>query len=434
MEASQIALGLIARKIADAKSKSAIYSILVNELKPVFLFDQAAIVKQTLWTRQYVQSISGLIEIEHSGPYPVWLRRLAYALPRSGNVETFDSSHSVNPGNWEKFAATYAMSVPLRETYFTNQLLLLFRSKPWDENEKHAANAIGDIAAGALSRPKMRGEAAARKRGRKALFSGAALIGLIAIIPVRLTSISSAETIPSDAFLMAPSFPAVVKRILVSSNETVAKDQVLVELDDADQRAKAQVAQREMEVAEADFRKYSQLSFQDQNSRYRLAEAQGQLQIKRLQLERANLELERTKLRSPVSGIAIVTDPLDWLGKPVQTGERILLISNPEKNNVRIWVPVTDGAILKEGLSGELYLDSDPWTTRRIQIKNWSFEPEMSPQGIMAFRAQATAQNENWPHPLLGLHGVVHLSGNRLPLIFYILRKPLIFMRQTFAI
>lgn len=257
---------------------------------------------------------------------------------------------------------------------------------------------------------------------------------LIALIPIQLTSIAPAEVIPQDPYVLAPSFPAVVRKILVSSNEVVTEGQVLVELDDIDQQAKVNVARREVEVAEADLRKFSQLGFQDQNSRYRLAEAEGQLKIKKIQYQRALLELDRTKLRTPVTGVAVVTDPLDWIGRPVQTGERIILIANSLTTSIRLWVPATDGAIIKAGLSGDLYLDSDPWRSRRISVKNWSFEPEISPQGVVAFRVLAENVDHSISNSLLGLHGISHLSGKRLPLILYILRKPIIFLRQTFAI
>ena len=121
-DSTQNSLGIIARKIADAKSKREIYSILVNELKPIFLFDQAAIVKKTIWGTQKIEAINGLIDIEHSGPYPVWLRRLVRGLSYSGSVETFDSNHSANPGNWEKFSSSYAISIPLTETYLTQKI------------------------------------------------------------------------------------------------------------------------------------------------------------------------------------------------------------------------------------------------------------------------------------------------------------------------
>lgn len=424
----------IARKIAEAKNQPEIQSILVNELKSFFLYEQAAIVKKTFWGGHRVEAINGLIEIDQSSPYAVWLRRLSRLTPATETVETFDSGSSINPGNWENFSAAFLMTIPLTETYLTQKTLFLFRSTPWALEEKNTANIIGNIATGALSRPKIRGEIAAKKRRRKTTASVVIFVVLMSLIPVRLSSIAPAETIPTAPFLIAPAFPAVVKNVLVNSNEEVKENQVLVELDDVDQRAKAQVAHREMEVAEAELRKYSQLGFQDQNSRYRLAEALGQVNIKKLQLERANLELDRTKLKTPVAGVAIIVDPLDWVGRPVQTGEKILLVADPKKNHVRIWVPATDGAILNEGLSGELFLDSDPWVSRKIHLKNWSFEPELSPQGIMAFRAQAIPNNEAWPHPMVGLHGVVHLSGKRIPLLLYLLRKPIIFMRQIFAI
>lgn len=422
----------IAVRIANASSKKEIYAILVNELQPSFSFLQAAIIKKDVFGFQNILGINGLVIIEHSGPFPVWLRRLGSKILFSKTVRTFDPSMQENPGNWEKFAATYLLVVPLAESYLSTSCLFLFREREWSEAEQQIAKIISDIATGALSRFWIE-NSEKKKRNRAGLIIAVICFGL-SIIPVELTSIAPAEIVPSDPYLIAPSFPAVVKKILISSNENVAKDQILVDLDDSEQQAKVNVLKREVEIAEADLRKYSQLGFQDQNSRYRLSEAEGQLKIKRLQLQKANLDLDKTKLRSPIPGIAIVSDPLDWVGKPVQTGEKILLVAKPNYNSARLWVPVTDGAILKEGLTGYFYVDSDPWTARRIIVKNWSFEPELSPQGIIAFRVKAENVDQKWSNEPLGLHGVAHLAGKRLPLALYLLRKPIIFLRQTFAI
>ena len=424
----------VVQKIANARSRAEIYSILVNELKSPLAYDQAAIVQNTFFKTTKIIAISGLVDIEHSGPYPVWLRRLSKSLRHFGRVETYSSDDEINPGNWEKFAPAFLLTAPLTENFFSKQTLLLFKTQAWTESEKFIVNTIGDIAAGALSRPFTRTEEESSKASRKKTWAASLIALLIALFPVRLSSIAPAETVPADPLVIAPSFPAVVKRIVVAANDRVQKDQILVELDDIDQQAKVQVTKRELDVADADLKRLSQLSFQDPNSRYRLAEAKGQFEIKKLLYQKAELELERTKLRAPAAGLAIVTDPLDWIGKPVQTGEKIVLIAEPENSRIRLWVPASDGAILQQGLTGDLYLDSDPWKGRDIKVVNWAFEPELSPAGIMSFRAQAEPAKQDWPHAILGLHGVAHLSGERLPLVLYMLRKPIIFLRQTFAI
>lgn len=59
---------VVIQKIANARSRAEIYSILVNELKSSLAYDQAAIVKNTFFKTTKVIAISGLVDIEHSGP------------------------------------------------------------------------------------------------------------------------------------------------------------------------------------------------------------------------------------------------------------------------------------------------------------------------------------------------------------------------------
>jgi multidrug efflux pump subunit AcrA (membrane-fusion protein) len=260
------------------------------------------------------------------------------------------------------------------------------------------------------------------------------LIAAILAFPVKLTSIAPAEIIPLEPETISAAIPGVVKRVLSVSNEAVQAGALVVEMDDVEQNSRVEIARGELNVAAADLRRLTLLGFQDASSRYRLAEAQGMVEIKKLQLARAELEVERTKIRSTRSGIAVVSDPLDWQGKPVQPGERIMLVADPRKIAVRIWVPAQDGPVLEKGAQGELFLDSEPWRGQRIRIDSWSFEPEMSPFGVMAYRAQASIALEERGAPRIGLRGSAHLTGERISLLLYLIRRPLIFLRQTLSI
>lgn len=48
-------------------------------------------------------------------------------------------------------------------------------------------------------------------------------------------------------------------------------------------------------------------------------------------------ELEKLSIRARSSGVFVYTDPDDWAGRPVQTGERIGLLADPTKLGVRAW-------------------------------------------------------------------------------------------------
>ncbi len=96
-----------------------------------------------------------------------------------------------------------------------------------------------------------------------------------------------------------------------------------------------------------------------------------------------------------------------------------------------MWVPAADGGVLETFSSGRLFLDTDPWRSRPLQLTYWSFEPEQSPQGVMAYRVKAEVKDGEAPR--IGLRGTAHLEGERVAFSYYVLRRLVIFLRQKLA-
>jgi hypothetical protein len=261
----------------------------------------------------------------------------------------------------------------------------------------------------------------------------AALLLTAALFPVHLSTVAPAEVVPLEPAIIASPLPGVIRTVHVHSNEKVATGQLLVSLDDVDQRNKRDIAQRDLELTRAELKRLEQLGFLDPTQRFRLAELEAQSRIRELELARAHQELNRTQIRAERDGIAILGDASEWAGKPVQVGEKILQIADPRRTGLRIYIPAVDIPVLEANEQGEVYLDSQPWRGLAFKVRHWTFEPEVTPTGIVAFRAQAQWL-ANADQARLGLRGSAHLKGRMVPFIVYMLRRPLILLRQSFAL
>ncbi|EPN71275.1 hypothetical protein A235_02736, partial [Pseudomonas syringae pv. actinidiae ICMP 19079] len=62
----------------------------------------------------------------------------------------------------------------------------------------------------------------------------------------------------------------------------------------------------------------------------------ARVEQKRAERDYARELLKRSEVRAERDGIAVFADAQRWLGKPVQTGERLLEIADPSQAELRI--------------------------------------------------------------------------------------------------
>ena len=70
--------------------------------------------------------------------------------------------------------------------------------------------------------------------------------------------------------------------------------------------------------------------------------------------------LGKLKLAAPYGGVAIFPDADDLRGKPVQVGERIMVIADPSLIDVTVYLPSDDAVELEAGARVVVFLHVDP--------------------------------------------------------------------------
>ncbi|MNF02465.1 hypothetical protein D3C80_2016120 [compost metagenome] len=74
-----------------------------------------------------------------------------------------------------------------------------------------------------------------------------------------------------------------------------------------------------------------------------------------------------------------------------------------------------------------LFLDSDPLHRHEAKLERAAYEAQATAAGQLAYRLDATFLGEP---PRIGLRGTAKLYGERAPLAYYLLRRPLAAVRQ----
>jgi hypothetical protein len=119
----------------------------------------------------------------------------------------------------------------------------------------------------------------------------------------------------------------------------------------------------------------------------------------------------------------------DWEGRPVATGERIMQVASPDEVQLRIEMPVKDAIVVRDGAPVRIYLDSDPLKPLSGRLERASFHATPVPGGGLAFTLLAGV-DPGEPLPRIGYRGTAQVFGDRVPLAYYVLRRPLTSLRQ----
>jgi multidrug resistance efflux pump len=187
-----------------------------------------------------------------------------------------------------------------------------------------------------------------------------------------------------------------------------------------------------MQVATARFASTSQAAIDSADANREVAINKAELELATAQYDYARDLMAKSVLSAPVDGIAVYSDRRDWQGRPVETGQQIMKIANPERIEFSIFLPVQDSLLIEDGARVKIYLDSDPLRPIDAQLLRAGYQAEKTENNNLAFRLVARADDGAALKNLrIGTRGTAQVYGGKVPLLFYVLRRPITVMRQT---
>jgi hypothetical protein len=425
------------RAARRAETPKALAYLIVNDTRRLVAYRQAALIGLTGGAR--VEAVSAVAVLDADAPFLHWLRRVAGRLAAQGpQAEPRPVDPAALPealrADWADWGAPNVLWVPLAAPDGSIPAALwLAREEPWQAGETTLLQRLGECYAHALlaltgGRP--------RRRARPVRLGVAAASVLLALgltVPVRQSALAPAEVAPRDPVLVAAPMEGVIADVLVEPNQPVAAGDALFVFDDTTLRNRREVARRTLAVAEAELRRASQVAFRDRAESARLAVLEAERDMRAAELAYAEELLDRVTVRAPAAGVAVIGDPDDWVGRPVRTGERILLVADPGAVRLRLHVPVADAIALEPGAEVALFLDVDPLQPRRATLVRAGYEAEVTPADSLAYPAEAVL-DEGEAAPRIGLQGTAKIYGERVPLLLYLLRRPLAAARQWLGV
>jgi len=404
-----------------------------------------------LWfADRQVCALSGVVQVEANAPYVQWLERVCRTLRTPGPVDPAALPDDLGT-EWGDWLPAYGAWIPLtsaaRAASGTEGGLLLARDIPWLDDElallaewadvlQHAWEAKRPrkawhprmLAAGLRRLVGADGDAARPWWKRRATIAAAMAVAVL-LLPVRLTVLAPGELVPADPAVIRSPLDGVIASFHVRPNQPVKKDQPLFDFDEAQLASRHAVAAQALATAEAEYRQALQQALADGKSRSQLATLQGKIEERRAETAFLAGQVERAHVTAPRDGIALFDDPGEWTGRPVAVGERIMRIAAPGDVEVEAWLAVGDAIPLEPGADVSLYLGAAPLSPVAARIRYVAYEAVQRPDGSHAYRVRATLDDKT--RHRVGLKGTAKLSGQRVPLAYWVLRRPLASIRQV---
>ncbi|MBF0393789.1 MAG: HlyD family efflux transporter periplasmic adaptor subunit [Alphaproteobacteria bacterium] len=405
--------------------------VMVNDSRALVVYRQAAL----FIDGEGLKAVSGVAEIEAGAPFTLWLDRV---LKRLGGEDV----RQVGPGDidgadgaeWSEWLPSHGLLLPLRGREGKRLgALLLARDEAWGNQEVALLTRAADFYGHAwtvLHRPspvtEWKRKIRSVPRYRLKLAVG---IVLAPLFPVHLSVLAPAEVVARDPAVIRSPMDGVLEKVYVRPNQRVSEGDRLFDLDRTTLTGKLEVAKKALSTAQAELDQATQQAFFDPKAKGALAVIRARIEERFAEAAQLEDLMARSQVTAPRAGVAVLDDPAEWQGRPVAVGEKVLAVASPNDVEVEAWLAPADVIELEKGGPVSLFLNADPLSPVSARLLYVTYEAIPQPDGNLGHRVRAEL-SEGESGPRLGLKGTARLDGHRVPLIYWLARRPLAVIRS----
>jgi len=433
--AAQNRLLLAASACADVQALS---FYILNHLVEIAPYDRAALL---LPPGGKLLGVSGTATpAEHSALADDW-RALSAALPADAKIITPEHLAALPPelqARWrartEQVGGCALLRLPLGEN-LPELWLERWHGAAWREKETDTLTTTATALGNFWQRLETRGSdwrTAGRKcrnflRRRGWLVAAAVLV--LAGVPLRLRIVAPCEVVPETPAAITARIDGVVEKVLVRPGEKIRAGQTVARLEGEIARHEHQAARQALKEIYARYNGLQAAAVRDADARAQLPELFNRLRQERARLALADFRVHHLEIISPVAGLAVITDPDEWSGRPIAVGERILTVADPAKTRLRIYLPLHDRVDFPENAEVAVILDNTGAASFTARLRYVAAAAAERPGGGACFWAEADWTDASRP-AALGVSGTAVVYGSRVPLFIWLLRRPLAALRE----
>lgn len=424
--------------LRETCSLAELHYFVANETRAVTRAQQVFVLTRVRRERLQITGVSALTLVDRTSPQIVWLEGVVARAGRQNDLtlpQEFDAAAFPAEGDLaaQSYPLKYLLWVPFLD--FDGLLLggmLQARSIPWTAQDITIARHLAGAAAHAwlAIRPRSRASWLPSAVSHRAGFLTAALVAGLGCVPVSMSALAPVEVVARDPFVVTSSVEGVVAAVEVMPNAMVHNGQHLVRIADTVLKNRLAIAEREVLVAEARHKQAAQLAFVDVRGRHDLGVAQAELDLRLAERDYARDLLARTDIRAERDGIAVFAGKKDLVGRPAAVGEKLMEIADTQALEFRIDLPAADAIVLHDGARVDIFLDSDPLNPVEARLVRADYQARLRETQQLAFRLVAELLPGKERELRLGVRGTAQVYSDKVPLAFYLFRRPIAAARQ----
>lgn len=445
---TDLAFHALAAKVHAAASAADLGFIFCNETHALAPYRQAALVGFFGARRTQLAGHSGLADIDANAPYALWLadvanhvRKQLDALPAGARVLAL-SPAMLPPAlsaQWADWMPDHVWVMSLAgPDGKARAALFLGRETPWPAEFDaaapeylllQAAQTYGYAWWSLTQRRRSIGTLWASLWARKSFRIALAAVPLVLLIPVREYALVPAEVVSNHTQVISSPREGVIKRMVVKPNTPVQAGEVLAELDDSTLYNRLAVAQAALGSAHTDLLQASQRAIETQAAKADINMAEGKERERQVDVDALQREIAQLAIKAPSAGVFVYSDPNDWAGRPVQTGERVGLLADPDVLGLQAWAPVNEAVNLKPGAAMTMFMRVAPLAPVDARLDYAGYQVIEAPNGIASYLLRGTLDGQPG-EARIGLRGTARISGDWTLLGYLMFRRPFAAARE----
>ena len=429
----------IEKKIRVAQSEIELEFLIVNELKDLVNYDVAIFLSANKLGITEVKTISNISAVDQTAPLVSYIKNLTknIAFPAEENLcEINLDDHDIVEKNYERpeNIPSNGLMINLQSSIGGLQgKLFILSSEKFILSDKelltHVAGTIGHALFSFKKGPNLLEKI-------KSIFSGKLkwffiiIFILIMLIPIKMSALAPVEVSANNPSVITSPINGVIKNIIVDTNDPVVVGDQLVKFDDTDIKNQYEVAKQTLAVAEAELLQNRQSSFANADDKAKIMSLATTVGLKKKELEYARDRLNYIIIKADSSGVAVIEDKNEWQGKPVVIGEKIMIIAETSDIHFSIYLPVKDSLVIAPNSKVRVFLDIDPLNSIEAKIDRTAYKPEITPEGVLAYKVVASLVETSESTPRIGLRGTARIYGDEVTVFYYLFRTPINILRQ----
>lgn len=249
---------------------------------------------------------------------------------------------------------------------------------------------------------------------------------IVSLLPVHSATYAKSEVDMENPFIIRSDVAGIIDHIFVQPNAIVHKGDNLVKLDEKQIMTNLAVAKKAEEIAQSEYEESAQGGMMgDTKARGQIQILQDKIEEEKEHVSYQEYLLSKSLIKSPVDGIAMFDDISSLVGKPVSIGESIMNISSETSHVLKMYVPVQEITTFQNDARVRFFDNLNPTSPHDGHVFYAGYTATNRPDGSAVYIYKANMDMQLRP----GIQGTAEIIGPKRPLILWLLRKPIDYIR-----